>query len=122
MFDSAQQARRRAFLQGLRGRDVEVRIRAPRKDKSHPQLGWWWGVFLPQLAEALGYERDELEELHYGLCAKCWGTHYDRVLLVEVANHRMSKSSTKDMSDLMDWGVRWAAKEHGLVISLPDER
>lgn len=101
--------------------DVEIRPR--RRTRSTDQNAWIWGVAYPQIAEALGYEPHEIEELHYGLVAKWGGEHFDKRLGAMVPNKRSSKLTTKEFSDYMEWLVRFGAKEcGGVVIELPDER
>ena len=100
-----------------------VSIQPRKKQRSRDQNAWIWGVAYPQIAEALGYEPHELEELHYGLVAKWGGEHFDKRLGAMVPNKRSSKLTTKEFSDYMEWLVRFGAKEcGGVVITLPDER
>ncbi len=87
------------------------------------QNAWIWGVAYPAIADALGYEPHETEELHYGLVAKWAGEHFDKRLAAMVPNKRSSKLTTKEFSDYMEWLVRFAAKEcGGVYIELPDEK
>ena len=114
-------AEAKARLKLLAGERVE--IRKVKRTRSLDQNAWIWGVAYPQLAEALGYEPHEIEELHYGLVAKWGGEHFDKRLGAMVPNKRSSKLTTKEFSDYMEWLVRFAAKEcGGVVIELPDER
>ena len=114
-------AEAKARLKLLAGERVE--IRKVKRTRSLDQNAWIWGVAYPQLAEALGYEPHEIEELHYGLVAKWGGEHFDKRLGAMVPNKRSSKLTTKEFSDFMEWLVRFAAKEcGGVVIELPDER
>lgn len=100
-----------------------VHIEPVKRTRSLHQNAWIWGVAYPQLAEAIGYEPHELDELHYGLVAKWGGEHFDKRLGAMVPNKRSSKLTTKDFSDYMEWLVRFGAKEcGGIVIELPDER
>lgn len=112
---------RRNYLQRLAGKDVDVIVKVHRNQRSLDQNAWHWGVAIPVIADALGYDRDEHDDLHYALVAKCFGTHVDPVLQQEVPNVRSSKLSTVQFSELMEWEVRWAAKEHGIVVPLPNE-
>lgn len=102
---------------------TRVEVRVARRTRSLDQNAWIWGVAYPQIAEAIGYEPHEIEELHYGLVAKWGGEHFDKRLGAMVPNQRSSKLTTKQFSDYMEWLVRFAAKEcGGVVITLPDER
>ena len=111
----------RQHLRSLAGKPVEVVVRRKRSQRSLEQNAWAWGCAYPVLAETLGYDRDEHEELHYALVAKWGGTHLDEKLGVEVANKRSSQLSTAEFSDYMEWLVRFAAKEFDCVIPLPNE-
>ena len=111
----------RAHLGKLREKRVEVTVRRYREQRSLEQNAWVWGVAYPLLAETLGYDMDEREDLHYALVRKCFGTHLDPRVGVEMPNARSSKLSTKEFSDYMEWLVRFAAKEFNCVIPLPNE-
>jgi len=110
-----------AHLARLKGKRVEVTVRRFREQRSLEQNAWVWGVAYPILAETLGYDMDEREDLHYALVRKCFGTHLDPRVGVEMPNARSSKLSTKEFSDYMEWLVRFAAKEFDCVIPLPNE-
>lgn len=111
----------RQQLASLAGKPVE--IREQKRTRSTDQNAWIWGVAYPLIAEAVGYEPHEIEELHYGLVAKWGGEHFDKRLGAMVPNKRSSKLTTKEFSDYMEWLVRFAAKEcGGVLVELPDER
>jgi hypothetical protein len=100
--------------------ELELTVRVRRKRRSLDQNAWIWGVAYPLLGEGLGYDRHEIDDMHYALVAKCFGTHVDDRLGTEVPNVRSSKLTTKEFSEYMDWLVRFAAG-YGVVIPLPDE-
>lgn len=110
----------RAYLQALKGEDVEVVVRKRRHQRSQQQNAWIWGVAYPLLAETFGYDAHEHEDLHYALVEKCFGTKWDARLRTMVPQQRSSKLTTKQFSDYMEWLVRWGA-EQGVVIPLPDD-
>ncbi len=121
-FDVDEQPQRRQHLEALAGARVDVIVRKHRKQRSAKQNAWHWDVAIPLIAESFGYDRDEHEALHYGLLDLCFGTHFDERLKVWVPNvAHSSELDTTQFSELMEWEVRWAAKEHGLVIPLPGE-
>lgn len=112
----------RAALKARAGRLTEVIVRDKPTQRSLDQNAWTWGVAYPALAEALGYDKHEIEDLHYGLVAKWGGEHFDKRMGQMVPNKRSSKLTTKEFSDYMEWLVRFAAMEcGGVVITLPDE-
>lgn len=117
-----ERARMVAALRNLAGKPVELEIRRAKHQRSLDQNAWTWGVAYPQLAEALGYEQSEIEDLHYGLVAKWGGEHFDKRMGQMVPNKRSSKLTTTEFSDYMEWLVRFAAQTAGVYIELPDER
>lgn len=117
----AEGALRRGYLKGLAGRAVDVVVRPHREHRSDKQNKWHWGVAVPLIAHALGYDKHEHEDVHYALVAKCFGTHIDPILKQELPNVRSSALKTTQFSELMEWEVRWAAQELGIVVPLPNE-
>lgn len=117
-----EEARRRTvYLHRLAGKAVTVRITIAKAKRSLDQNAWWWGVYLPIVADALGYDKHEHDDLHYALVAKCFGTHTDKMTHQEVPNVRSSSLTTAQFSDLMEWAVRFAATEWGVAVPLPNE-
>jgi hypothetical protein len=112
---------RRNYLTRLAGKRVDVIVRVHRSRRSLDQNAWWWGVGLPVIAAALGYDRHEHAALHYALIEECFGTTFDPRIGRTVPNARSSQLDTKQFSEFMEWVVRWAATEHGIVVPLPNE-
>lgn len=112
---------RRIWLGSLTGKTVDVVIRLHRNQRSLDQNAWIWGVAYPLIAEALGYDKDEHEQLHYALVDECFGRSFDARIGREVPNVRSSKLDTGKFSEYMEWLVRWAAREHAIVVPLPNE-
>jgi hypothetical protein len=120
-WDSSQVEVRRAHIRSLAGRPFEAVFRPRRNKRSLDQNAWLWGKAIPILAECLGYDLHEHEQLHYALLGECFGTVYDQRFGREIARVRSSQMSTKEFSDYMEWLVRWAAVEHKCRIPLPGE-
>lgn len=110
-----------AHLRRYAGAELDIVIRGHRSQRSLDQNRWIWGVAYPLLADSLGYDRDEIEDLHYALVEKWGGSHFDARMGTTVPNKRSSKLTTKEFSDFMEWLVRFAAKHCNCVIPLPDE-
>jgi len=108
-------------LKSLAGADCELVVRKRKSQRSLVQNSYIWGVAYPVIAEALGYDRHEHEELHYGLVAKWGGEHFDKRIGSMVPNKRSSKLSTKEFSDYIDWLVRFAAESLHVNVPLPGE-
>ena len=120
-FVQEERIRRQGYIKTLAGRLCDVTIRKHRNRRSDKQNKWWWGLAVPLMAQSIGYDRHEHEYLHYALVSKCFGTTFDPILKMERPNKRSSKLTTKEFSDLMEWAVRWAATEYGIVVPLPNE-
>jgi len=112
---------RRGYLRQLAGKPVDVVITRHRQHRSDKQNRWHWGVAVQLIAQELGYDKHEYEDVHYALVAKCFGTHFDARLKQDVPNKRSSQLTTVEMSELMEWEVRFGAQELGIVIPLPNE-
>ena len=108
-------------LQRLAGQRVEVVIRKRRAKRSDAQNRWLHGVALNAIAAHCGYERYEREELRYYLLGLFGGTKTTALGQVLPVLGGTSRLDTAQMSAFMEWLPRWAAKELGIVIPLPDE-
>lgn len=102
------------------GQRVEVVLRNPRSKRSLDQNAWHWSIAVPMIAEALGYDKHEHDQVHYALVSKCFGVRQD-AKLGEVPNARSSRLTVQQFSELMEWEVRFAAQFCGVEIPLPSE-
>ena len=110
----------RARLLDLAGKPVVIKARTSKR--SLDQNAYVWGVAYPIIAESLGYDLHEHEDLHYALVAKCFGEHFDKRVGAMVPNKRSSKMTTAEFSTYMEWLVRFAATDlGGIVVPLPGE-
>lgn len=121
VFAEQERLLRRGYLKRLAGKAVDVLVRVHRNRRSDKQNRWHWGIAVPLIAQELGYDKHEHEDVHYALVAKCFGTHFDERLKQDVPNKRSSSLSTDEFSQLMEWEVRFAAQELGIVVPLPGE-
>lgn len=103
------------------GVELVVEIREKKDKRSLKANRAYWGLLVTPLAEHLGYDRDEIDDLHEGLLMLYSGTHIDKVSQKEVPNKRSRKMTTSEFHDFMEWTVRYAAKEHGIELELPDD-
>jgi hypothetical protein len=122
VFLEKEKARRQAYLENLKGQDVDVIVRKHENRRSEQQNRWWFGIAIPLIAHELGYDKHEHDAVHHALIAKCFGTTYDSKMKQEVPNVRSSsRLTTAQFSELMEWAVRWAMVEHGITVPLPGE-
>lgn len=103
------------------GKVVDVVVKIHREKRSEKQNRWWWGVAIPLIAQELGYDKHEHEEVHYALVAKCFGTRFDVRLQQHVPNKSSSTLTTSEFSQLMEWAVRFAASDLGIIVPMPNE-
>lgn len=108
-------------IKSLSGGPVEIAIRRRRSQRTLKQNALHWAVIVPAIAEALGYDRHEYEQVHYALVAKCFGTDRDPITGLEVPKARSSRLTTTQFNELIEWEVRFAAQDLGVAIMLPDD-
>ncbi len=120
LFSSQERALRHGWQKSLEGQSVDVVVKVHKDRRSDKQNRWHWGIAVPLIAYELGYDKHELEAVHYALVSKCFGVKQDKAL-GEIPNVRSSHLTTTQFSELMEWEVRWAATELGIVVPLPDE-
>ena len=113
-----QQPRFLRWLQRLKDTRVDLIVRKHQSKRSLDQNRLCWRLNT-LIAEHLGYERNEVEQVHYALLALHYGT--DDRLGVSVPIKTSSQMTTAEMSAYLDWVVRWAASEQGLVLPMPDD-
>lgn len=102
------------YVAGLNGR-VEVTVRKWRKQRSLPQLRYYWGVIIKMLSEELGYDPQETHEAMKFL-----------FLRVEHEGKPTTVRSTRDLTtvEFMEYFEKiqiWAATELNLVIPDPNQ-
>lgn len=120
---------RPAFLRALEGLPdgrVSITVGPPARAGTDPQRRWWFGVAVPLIADAMGHDRDEREEVHQALVNEYFGTAERPSLIpgappIVVPNVRFSKATAEQRAALMDWVVRWAAEKLNVIIPLPDD-
>lgn len=115
-------ARALSALARLDGQVLDVTIQRRTAPRSLSQNAYWWAVPVPLLAEHLGYDQHEHQALHYALLALCFGEVFDERLKRNMPRVRSSRGlTTEQFGVLIDWTIRWAATEWGVVIPEPQE-
>lgn len=100
--------RYRRWKDTLKGHETELVLRKAKTQRSRDQNAWHWGVAIPIMVAAAGYDLHEHDELHYWLVAKCFGMHERDG--IAVPNKRSSLLTVEKFSEFMDWEVRFAAE------------
>lgn len=116
----------RAIAQLGDGEAVTVKVSKQVDKRSVRQNKWIWGVAYPLIAEHLGYDAHEHEQLHYDLLSVRFGTHAIQPKIPgappRIEPVRTSSQLTvTEFSDYMEWLCRYAAQEFDVVLPLPDE-
>jgi hypothetical protein len=106
----------RAYLQRLKGEEVEVEIRKRRSKRSGKQNAYWHGVVVALLAQECGYTPDEM---HQALKAKFLGEDDLRSGLRRIGS--TAKLNTQQFVELTDRVVLWAAEDLGVIIPQPEK-
>ncbi|MCR4375642.1 MAG: hypothetical protein NUW22_12415 [Acidobacteria bacterium] len=111
------------------GEQVIVTVAKPVDKRSLQANRALWGPIYDQLidgiAESAGYDKHDAlgkEQMHEGLLMLFGGTVVDLVTKREVAKERSSRMSSARFSEFMEWIARYAADEHGVVVTLPGEQ
>jgi hypothetical protein len=113
-------SRWRAFKRRVAGK-VHVRVAKSRGKRSIPELRWIRGVAIPLIAEELGYDKHEHDDLHYHFLRVCFGTRTTR-FGEEVPNvAHTGDLNTKEAAEYMEWLSRYVATEFGIVLPMPNE-
>lgn len=110
------------------GERVMGRLTTDVEKRSAQQNRMLWGPIYDQLiagiAEDVGYDKHDhidKENMHEGLLMLFGGTVVDPVTKREVAKERSSSMTTARFAEFVEWIVRYAADEHGIVVTLPGE-
>ena len=110
------------------GEEVVVTVAKKVDKRSLAQNRGLWGPIYDQviagLEKEIGYDAHDKagkEHMHEGLLQLFGGTVIDPVTKREVAKERSSTMTTQRFGEFVEWIARWAATEHGIVVTLPGE-
>lgn len=110
------------------GEEVTVTISKKQDKRSLAQNRALWGPIYDQLVSGLAQETGidahdgvSKEHMHEGLLQLFSGTTIDPVTKREVAKERSSAMTTVRFGEFIEWIARYAATEHGVVVTLPGE-
>jgi len=109
----------RRWLSRLAGERVGLTVRKHQSKRSDRQnrLLWRW---ITMLADALGYEPQERERLHYDLLAVRFGMEQRPSGLV-LPIRTSSELTTAEMAEYLTWLQRYAAVELHVNLPSPDD-
>lgn len=98
------------YLSKLEGERVELTVRKRQTLRSTQSNRYYWGVVIPIIADAIGYEKDEC---HQALKIKFLGEKDDEDLIRVKST---SKLSVDEFTQYVNQTVRWAAAFLGVFI------
>jgi hypothetical protein len=104
-----------AHMRELEGKRVRVSVRKYRRNRSLDQNALFHGLICREIAKHTGHSVDEIKEILKFKFARVMG---DDGLEYIKPTHLMD---TREMSDLCERAVEWAAEFLGLAIDLPDD-
>ena len=109
----------RDALRSMRGRDVEVVIREPKRKRSLDQNAYLHAEPFPKLAAKFSESVARTKLICMG---HFWGWEYSAVAgaMLPVKAHT-SDMTVAECTLFIDWLIPWAAEEHGVFITLPEE-
>lgn len=111
-----ERVRRRVYLLGIAGKEVEIVIKVHRERRSTKQNRYYFGVVVPMMAEHCGYEKAEMHEL---LAMKFLRIEDDQITGSPRRKHT-PETETVEFAAYVDACIRLAA-ELDLVIPEPNE-
>lgn len=122
-FIAAESPQRKRHLANLAGCVVDVVVRKHREQRSLDQNAYWHGVAFPILADALGYDADEVDELKFYVMGEWSGWRQSRTGDRLPNKMHTSDLDTAEGADFTDWLIRFGAKlpGGGVIIPLPKE-
>jgi hypothetical protein len=113
---SAVRALMTKHLSGLAGKPVAVTVKVWRNQRSSQANRYYFGVVIPLLSEATGYERDEMHEL---LAMRFLRIEDDKIT-GSPRRKRTPQTDTKEFAEYVDRCIRFAA-ELGVYVPAPGE-
>lgn len=123
--DGFQKDQRRAYFQGLEGKEVEEIVQKPSKSKTLQQLRYLHGVVFALSSEASGYTRQEVKGLLKGQFLTTYVQHSAKLHGIQEKEHPFVRSladlKTDEMAKFIDDCIILCAEHWHCVIPAPDE-
>lgn len=123
-----------AFLDKLKDGDtIEIKIKKQGPQKTNRQLSYWYGVLVPFAVNALHEAgNDTLFDVSVGDFKTGVATDnttvdifFKTLFKVHTSADKLPQKrnmTTKDMSDLIDFSLRWLAENLGVYCPTPDQK
>ena len=110
------------WLSTLEGQRVTVEVKKFRKNRTLPQMRYYFGVVIERLLEPMGYRKDEKEKVHQIMKYKFLRTIDDNGNEYVPTLSEITKVDTVRMGEYLDQIKIFAAQELGTYIPDPSER
>lgn len=104
----------RTYLYSLKGQQVEVVVRLPRKDRSTQQNKWYWKCIVGIVAEHFGYLPEEMHQAYKLLFLRMHEEGKPKTV------RSTTQLSTVEFSQYTEKCQHWAA-EQGIIVPSPNE-
>ena len=104
----------RQYLYSLKGQQVEVVVRLPKKERSNPQNRYMWGVVYELLSETTGYTSNEIHDAMRMLFLQ------DNLRKIPTLRST-TELTTIEMETYLENIRQWAAQELNCVIPEPNQ-
>jgi len=113
------QDRYERYLTTLEGQRVNVEVKKFKKDRTPPQLKYYWAVPVRLISQHTGYEEEEVHSILKQMFLKC--INKDGYEYVKSLSKMARQVDTVDMNGFIEAIQRWAAQELSLYIPDPNE-
>ena len=107
------------YLLTLEGKRVNVQIKKFRKDRTPPQLRYYWGVCVRLISQETGYEEAEVHGILKQMFLK--DVNEGGYEYVKSLSKIARQVDTVEMNEFIEKVQRWAAMKIGLYIPDPQE-
>lgn len=107
----------KGYVKRLANQPVTLTLKKLSRQKSSNQLGYWWAVVIPVLAEHFGYREWEYDAVHDAVMRQLRGDKPGPNPLHVRAS--MAEMSHEQVSELIEDARHWAVTEFGVVIPDP---
>lgn len=101
------------YLTTLKGKPIQLVVKALTRRKSQSQLGYLWGVVYPVIADHFGYTDYEHDAVHDELCRVLRGLKPEPNPLK--LRWSLGEQDHEETSNYISDVRHWALTEHGIV-------
>ena len=104
-------------LKTLKNGNYAIAVKRMRRAKTLSQNNYYWAAIVPVIAEHVGYDPYEHEQLHRGLMEKFLGEERFGLIFTPSFGDLSLEATTEYINQV----IRWGQTELGLHFQTPDE-